>query len=110
MVEYLIRDPDVIRIELVEELPPACGGGVVVPKDDGTIWMLLEPPPEDVTIPDDVDLTDWSSISYEILEYGEPITCVDQARRFGVPVEVAHAAFWVGAHEWQERTERALAR
>ena len=99
----IIRDPDVIRVELVESLPPETGGGVVDVDDDGTIWLLLEAP-FSADPPEDIDLTEWSDVGYAVLEGGEPLTCADQARRFGVDVEVARAAFWATAQEWWRRS------
>lgn len=37
-----IADHDNIHVRLSDELPAACGGGTIVRRSDGSVWILIE--------------------------------------------------------------------
>ena len=100
-VATVIRDLDLVRVALVEELPAACGGGAAVLDDDGVVWVMMVLDTLDAAGEDSgIDLGEWVNMGYDILEQGRPVTCAGQARRFGVDLRVAQAAWWSFALEW----------
>lgn len=99
-MDTVVPDVRTVRVHVVEELPPACGGGVAQIDDDGIMWLLLEPPQHRAGADEGIDLAAWVRNGYELMERGEPSTCADRARYHGVDLEVAQAAFWSFAWEW----------
>lgn len=94
-----MREVERVRVALVDRLPAAAGGGVAMQDADGMMWVLMEH--LDAAGEDDgVDLGDWVDLAYDLLEEGRSVTCAGQARRFGVDLRVAQAAWWSFGIEW----------
>lgn len=102
----VIRDLTQVRVALVERLPFDCGGGVAMMTDDGLMWVLIEESSASEPL-DDFDLAEWVNVGYAALESGEPLSCADQARRYGVDIKTAQAAWWAFAWEWWEHEHMA---